>query len=130
VVSVQWGSECGTCQSASAGGRGGRCGSSIVGVCVVVVNLVQVCVVLPGRTRTCCDRSACHRRNSRDGRDEDQVAEEKLQIDVVCGRVLWVLEPERAENWRPIDAGLMEGGVEVVEQAIPNIESILRSLGH
>jgi hypothetical protein len=29
----------------------------------------------------------------------------------------WVLGPEGVENRQPIDTGVMEGGVEVVEQA-------------
>jgi hypothetical protein len=61
--------------------------------------------------------------------DENAWTEEKLELDVVCLRILGVLEEQRLESGCSVRVLFVKGRVEVVEQAIAHVDGVFRCLG-
>lgn len=62
-----------------------------------------------------------------DGRDEDGRTVEELVVYTVGIDVLRVLVPQWLENWCTIERGLMESGVDVVDETKTDVQCVLGS---
>jgi len=53
-----------------------------------------------------------------DGRDENGIAEEELEIDAVCSRVLGEYMPEGVQNRCTVEVSFVEGSEEVIQESV------------
>ena len=57
------------------------------------------------------------------GRDENRIAEEELEIDAICSWILGEEVPKGMQNWCAVQVGFMEGGEEVIKEPVPTREA-------
>lgn len=65
----------------------------------------------------------------RDGGDDDAGAEEVLQLEGPGGRVARVVEEHGAHGRRAVGVLAVQGSVDVVQQAVANVNGLLRAAG-
>ena len=65
-----------------------------------------------------------------DGGDEDVGAVEELELVAEDGRVVWVVEEHGVDQGRAVDCLLVQGGVDVVEQAVADVVGVAGCFGN
>lgn len=65
----------------------------------------------------------------RDGGDDDAGAEEVLQLEGEGGRIVRVVEEHGAHSRRAVGVLAVQGSVDVVQQAVANVNGLLRAAG-
>ena len=85
--------------------------------------VVEVVESLVGEVRVHARRVLLEHR-----RDEDGVPKEELGVDPERVRVLGELVPERVQHGRAVRVRLVERGVNVIEQAVPDVERVAGGL--
>ena len=58
-----------------------------------------------------------------DWRNENRIAEEELEIDAVCSRVLGEYVPERVQNRCTVEVSFVEGSEEVIQESVSERET-------
>ena len=86
-------------------------------VLTLPLDLVVSLEIVEGRIREVCGNRGSVLLS--DGRNEDRITEEELEIDGVCGRVLRENMPEGVQYRCAVEVGLMEGSEEVIQESIP-----------